>query len=382
LTPGTRLYRAAASAVAPVLHAPGVCSIFIRRSVAAGEAVFPWSDLDLGLVSEDLTGTALASLWRRFQMARLLFPRLGECQVSSPSELNELAANDPYRGCLDRRLAITIAGTPPSIPVVPLTLRNTTRRLVFWLENYLPVAVRQRNARNQGKLLLEMWNALGVLEGVWAEPLATRAETKARLVELEPAPECQPGLSPFAMCCQVAERARQRAFPAAGPTPMIGAPVVLRGEYPIVLLPKPETAWPEAAMQSKVVVATPAVLQLLLELHNPFLWLGHGCALAELGFAAPSRRAWIETCLRHTAGENARHPGFVTKDTAPMQQNLHLAAQVLDRLESGAPMERPADAASIQDYTSVSAYYRDGYEAHFASAMQLRQRAMRLLSCY
>ena len=334
----------------------------------------------MGLVSEDLTGTALASLWRRFQMARLLFPRLGECQVSSPSELSELATYDPYRGCLDRRQAITIAGTPPSIPLVQVSLRNTTRRLVFWFENYLPVAVRQRNARNQGKLLLEMWNALGVLEGVWAEPLATRAETKARLVELEPAPECQPGLSPFAMCCQVAERARQRAFPAAGPAPMIAKPLVLNGERPIVLLPWPAAPWPDAALRNKVVVATPAVLQLLLELHNPFLWLGHGGRLADLGFAPPSRRAWIETCLRHTAGENARHPGFVTKDTAPMQQNLHLAAQVMDRLESGGAMERAADDGAVQGYESVSAYYRNGYEAHFASAMQLRQRAMRLLS--
>ncbi|MBL0160000.1 MAG: hypothetical protein IPP47_23380 [Bryobacterales bacterium] len=331
-------------------------------------------------MSEDLTGTALASLWRRFQMARLLFPRLGECQVSSPSELSELATYDPYRGCLDRRQAITIAGTPPSIPLVQVSLRNTTRRLVFWFESYLPVAVRQRNARNQRKLLLEIRNALGVLEGAWAEPLATRAETKARLLALEPATEGQPGLSPFAMCCQVAERARQRAFPAAPPAPVIGAPVLLNGGHPIVLLPKPETPWPEAALHGKAVVATPAVFQLILETHNPFLWLGHGGTLANLGFTPPSRRAWIETCIRHTSGENARLPGFVAKSVRSIQQNLQLVAQVLDRLESGAPMERPVDAASIQDYTSVSAYYRDGYEAHFASAMQLRKRAMRLLS--
>lgn len=348
--------------------------------MAAGEAVFPWSDLDLGLVSENLTGTALAALWRRFRMARLLFPRLGECQVSSPAELNELAASDPYRGCLDRRLAVTIAGTPPSIPMVPLTRRNTTRRLVFWFENYLPVAVRQRNARNQEKLLLELWNALGVVEGAWAEPLATRAETRARLAALDPAAGVRCGLSPFALCCVVAERARQHGFPAAPPVPVVGAPVVLGGESPVVLLPKPETPWPDAALHSKAVVATPAVLQMILETHNPFLWLGHGGALADLGFAPPSRMAWIETCLRHTTGESARFPGFVTKDAISIQRNLRLAALVLDRMESGEPMERAADTGAPRRFESVSAFYRDGYEAHFASAMELRQRAKRLLS--
>lgn len=51
-----RLYEAAGRMVAPLLHLEQVGQISIRRSVAAREAPFPWSDLDLGLVIRAVPG--------------------------------------------------------------------------------------------------------------------------------------------------------------------------------------------------------------------------------------------------------------------------------------------------------------------------------------
>lgn len=192
-TVSSQLYELAAKAVAPILRLPFVESIYIRRSVAAGEAVFPWSDLDLGMVISDCSGEELYALWRRFRIAKLLFPRLGECLVATAEELAEMSAMDPYRASLDRRFTIVVSGGRPPIPELPISKMAAARRLVFWFEHYLPLAIRQKNLRNQDKFVKEMANALGVVEGRWPEPLRSRAETQL--------PAELPAGSAFEQCC-------------------------------------------------------------------------------------------------------------------------------------------------------------------------------------
>lgn len=377
MTAGTRLYRAAARLVAPVLRAPGVRSVYIRRSVACGEAAFPWSDLDLGLVIEEFRGREMNALRRRFLAARLAFPRLGECQVASAAELSDLAFSDPYRASLDRRFAVTVAGDHPPIPLVPVTRRGAARRLVYWFEHYLPLAVRQGNLRNQRKFVLEMWNALAVIEGKWAEPLATRSETAARATAIGLIESCESGGDPFALCCRIATRAQQQLLP---PAPVIRETVIFPGQNPLVLLPVESTPWPTPARRTAAMVTTPAVLQLMLETQSPFLWLRHGPALRDLGFSPPSRQAWAEACVRHTGGERLRSPGFAESALNMHATILSLAQGVLEVLECGELPEGPFNVPTPQRYSSAAAYYRDGFDTLSEAAARLRQRSAQVLS--
>lgn len=361
MTTATRVYRLAAHAVAPLLRSPRVRSVYIRRSVATGEADFPWSDLDIGLVVDDLRGADALALYRRFLVARTVFPRLGECQIASEDDLRENAWADPYRASLDRRFAVTVAGPPPAIPLVPVSLRAAARRLVFWFERYLPRAVRRRNLRNQWKFVAEMHNALGVIEGRWPEPLKTRAEATAAVAR-----PVADGTA-FAVCCRLAARACEVVTPA-DQIPVVHQTVVLPG---LTILPADTMPWPAGTGP----VVTPAVLHLLLELQNPFLWWRHGPALRRLGFSSPSRRAWIEATMRLTGGEYLRRPGFMERDVGRYADTLGQLGQVLGILEEGGLPDAGIDVFPAEVASSISTYYRDDYDTLSAIASRLRARA-------
>jgi hypothetical protein len=375
LTFGSRLYRAAAGLVAPILCAPGVRSVYIRRSVAAGEAEFPRSDLDLGLVVDGFRGREMNALRHRFRIARLAFPLLGECQIASAAELTSLAFSDPYRASIDRRFAVTVAGNPPEIPVVPISRRAAARRLVFWFEKYLPLAMRQGNQRNQRKFVLEMWNAFGVLEGKWVEPLATRSETASRGRETGLIASRDWGGDSFAVASRIAARAHRLLLP---PAPALSTTVVLAGHNPLVILPIESATWPTPG--SAAIVVTPAVLQLMLEAQNPFLWLSHGPALAKLGFSPPSRLAWTEACVQHTGGERLRGPGFMEKGLNMHLTILSLVEKVLDTLGCGELPQGPVNASTSESRISVTAYYQDRFDALSEAAARLHLRATRMLA--
>lgn len=375
MTFGNRLYRAAAGLVAPILCAPGVRSVYIRRSVAAGEAEFPRSDLDLGLVVDGFQGREMNNLRHRFRIARMAFPLLGECQIASAAELTDLAFSDPYRASIDRRFAVTVAGNPPEIPVVPISRRAAARRLVFWFEKYLPLAMRQGNQRNQRKFVMEMWNAFGVLEGKWAEPLATRSETAARGQETGLIASRDWGGDNFAVASRIATRAHQQLLP---PAPVLSATVVLAGQNPLVVLPMESAPWPTPS--GAAIVLTPAVLQLMLETQNPFLWLSHGPALVKLGFSPPSRRAWVEACLRHTGGERLRGPGFMEKGLCMQPAILSLVENVLEVLECGELPEGPVNAPTSESQIPVTAYYHDHFDNLSEAAARLHLQATRMLA--
>jgi hypothetical protein len=352
----SRLYEAAGRIVAPLLHLEWVEQIYIRRSVAAGEAQFPWSDLDLGLVIRPVSGADLWRLQRRFRAAKIIFPRMGECQVATADELAEMTEMDPYRGSLDRRFAIALVGGRPPIPKVQVTREAAARRLVFWFEHYLPLAVRQKNVRNQEKFTREMANALGVVEGQREEPLRSRRESAV--------PEHLKGLKPFVQCCSMAERSQALLRP---PAPQLAAVVHRPG---LILLPHAGAALPE--IPANTIVATPAVLDLLLATQKPELWLRHGPVLEDLGFAAPPRRTWLEWCHRQCSGERLRLPGF--GETGPIDRPTRLAAAqaVLDSLEQGqSPGVAAGDMAACPNLLS---YYSEEYDRLAEQAAELRAR--------
>lgn len=363
-TVSSHLYTLAGKALAPILRLPFVESVYIRRSVAAGEAEFPWSDLDLGMVIGDCTGEDLFALWRRFQVAKVLFPRLGECVVATAEELAEMAAMDPYRASLDRRFSIVAGGSRPSIPALPISSMAAARRLVFWFEHYLPLAVRQKNVRNQRKFVKEMANALGVVEGRWPEPRRSRAETELP-VELPPG-------SPFAQCCFLAERAQRRLRP---PAPVLKSVERLPS---LVLLPDRNTPIPDD-VAARTIVATPPVLDLLMATQNPFLWLQYGAELEPLGFVAPPVAAWWELCYRQASGERFRLPGFCERGPILQADRLARVERAVQRLSAGGAPGDDLRTAAAEPSQSLRRYYQGEYEGLARRAKALREQIRRQL---
>lgn len=348
----TGIYRAAARVLGKTLLAsPIVRTVYIRRSVAAGEAQFPFSDLDLAMVIEPASGADIEQLRRRYRVARLAFPRLGECQLFTADDVQEFAHTDPYRTSLDRRCGITVYGLPPEIPNTPIPPQETARRLVFWFEHFVPTARRQGNGRNLRKFAIEMVNALGVLEGRWSEPLTSRRETLAHM------PAEYAALfegDRFAACLELAGRAQALLRTRV---PQLTAPLVLPG---ITVAP---TVGEAVAMREGNVV-TPAVLDLLLHTQSPWLWRTHGEALLRAGFEAPSDDVWRAAARRYAGGERVRGPGFLERGTASAYARLERAWSVLGGERPEVPAEMP----------SVAAYYRGPYAETVRWAERLRVR--------
>jgi len=367
----TPIYMAAAHAAARVLAAPGVRSTFVRRSVAAGDALFPLSDLDIGLVVDGFDGAAMAGLLHRMRAARGLIPRLGEAQVTTADELRDLAECDPYRASIDRRTIVTVRGDAPVIPCQPLPPMAVARRLVFWLDHYMPWAVRRRRRRDQRKFTLEMWNALGVLQGRWPEPHVSR---RTVLLDWE-ASGCGDGAPPFVQCCRIAGQAHAWLGRSA---PRIERPVLVPGPRPIMLLPACDSPWPAGAWRDEARVLTPPALDLLMAAQDPFLWLDARGPLQALGFSAPERGAWLAACARHTSTERLRRPGFIERGPVLQARRLARVEAVLAWVEggqTGAPAEPPPDRAAP---ASVPAYYRAHFDQLLSEAARLRRRVRAL----
>jgi predicted nucleotidyltransferase len=345
VTRATGFYLAAGRALSRVFfNAPWVRAVYARRSVAAGEAEFPWSDLDLAIVLREADGEKLEQLRRRYGLARAAFPRLGECIVYRAEEMAEAAAADPYRASLDRRLGRLLGGEEIVFPEASIPPWEAARRVVFWLEAFIPRAVREGNRRNLRKFTLEMANALGVLEGRWEEPLATRRETELRCGRLEG--------DGIGACFAMAARALARLGLKA---PALSAPLALPG---MIVTPEPARAsWDGGC------VVTPEALAALMETQNPGLWRKHGEALARAGFAAPSAEAWRRAARRWLEASRLRGPGFAERGTEAAVERLRLAAEAL-----GVP--EPALAAP-----PVGRYYRERYDRLEEYAAGLRKRA-------
>lgn len=347
-SPSTAIYRTAARLLGrTLLSSPIVRSIYVRRSVAAGEAEFPRSDLDLAMVIEPAPGVEIEALRRRYRRARVAFPRLGECQLFTPADLDEFALTDPYRASLDRRCGITVAGASPKIRAVPIPPLETARRLAFWFEHFIPTARRTRNLRNLRKFAIEMVNALGVLDGRWSEPLTSRRETQAR-ASLTAGDH-------FAVCLELAAQAHALVRP---PAPQLRAPLRVGDRVVAPTI--------GAALESTApTVLTAEVLDLLLHTQSPWLWHAHADVLAPAGFVEPGRAAWVAAARRYAGGERVRGPGFLESGTASAFARLRASAAVL----GGEP---PLVATATP---SVSDYYRGPYDQLVVWAESLRERA-------
>ncbi len=295
----SRIYIQAGRFVAKQLLAiPEVISIYARRSVAAGEAEFPWSDLDLEVLVADTSPATMLRLLRQFRRAKICFPRLGESFVLTREEAITKAKLDPYRASLDRRAAILLHGEPFEIPELPIPKREAARRLIFWFENFIDTAVRTRNRRNLAKFTLEIRNAFGVVSGQWQEPLLTRRETLQRS---GPLPE-----DLLAECHRLADQ-------AAG------------------------------------ILGHNSRDALLMHIQNPFLWL------QDSGTAKPPLEAYQQAARRYLSPERLRGPVFLGEGvTAP--------AARLAKVQRAFELPAPNMASAVTSVaTSARDYYANEY---------------------
>jgi hypothetical protein len=361
MSAGIALYRIAARVLAAtVLDSPDIAAVCVRRSVASGEATFPLSDLDFDLTITADRGETMARVWRRYRLARLLFPRTGQCFVLTAGDVETVAALEPYRAALNRRCGLAVRGSLPYWPERALAPMELARRVVFWLEEYFPTAVRTGHRRNQRKFLLEMYNALGVLERRWSEPRIT-------LGEVERAYEREVGTTPFAAGLEAARRALAYLDLEA---PLVTELIELPG---LTILPRAEHPWPAS---SRGVVATPEALVLLLRTQRPMLWLEHGAVLAALGFSAPPPDAWFGVARRLTSPQWPRGPGFFEPLSGAPRSRAALAEHLAGALESG--RLRPAPPAPGEAAATTTAYYEQVYDGLAARTRALRDRLARL----
>jgi hypothetical protein len=361
MSAGLALYRIAARVLAAtVLDSPDIAAVCVRRSVASGEATFPLSDLDFDLtIAQDCGGT-LARVWRRYRLARLLFPRTGQCFVLTAGDVETVAALEPYRASLNRRCGLAVRGSLPYWPERALAPMELARRVVFWLEEYFPTAVRTGHRRNQRKFLLEMYNALGVLECRWSEP-------RISLGEVESAYETEVGTTPFASGLEAARRALACLGLEAPPVTEV---IELPG---LTILPAADHPWPASA---RGVVATSEALVLLLRTQRPTFWLEHGAVLSALGFSAPPPDAWFGVARRLASPQWPRGPGFFEPLSGAPSARLVLAEHLTSALESG--RLRPLPPAPGAAAATTTAYYERVYDGLAARARALRDRLAQL----
>lgn len=393
----TAFYRAAASLVsANCLAAPEVESIYIRRSVASGEAQFPWSDVDLGIVlsrfaNEEDEGRALERLWGRFRLARLLFPRLGEAELHVAASLADSAIDDPYRASIDRRAAVPTHGCIPEWTPAPIAPRDAIRRLVFWFDGYLPRSLGARNRRNARKFAIEMWNAWLTASGAIEEPFLRRRDTEdhwrrgadaSLLAQTDTGPD-----GAFRACLSLATRAHSLLRP---PLPRLAEPLFAEVRFlpgtalrTLHLLPTPASPLPGHAPRPTGLIVTPEALDLFLGTQNPFLWHGLPARIQDLLQCPPAREDWLLACRRLASSQRLRVAGFVERGSGSHRRRLQFVRHALSALERGEiPSsedfpEAPSDPPAAEP--RIAAYYREQYPALLREATALRIRAQLLL---
>jgi len=362
VTRSTLLYLGAAHVLGrTVFNTPDIVSVCIRRSVAVGEATFPFSDLDLDISVRADAGPLMGRALRRLRLARVVFPLTGQCFAITPADMEELADLEPYRASINRRSGIAVRGSAPVWPRRPIDRCEAAWRVVFWLDSYFPGAMRTGNRRLQRKCRLEMRNALGILDRRWQEPRTTQAEVQ----EAYPLPA---NGSLFADGLEAAGAAHAHLGRSA---PVVTETVHLPG---LTILPTADTPWrPDA----QGIVVTPAALDLMLQTLRPSLWLDHGEALAALGFESPPRQAWIRAAWRLASVQWLRGPGFFEPRSGRQEWRLALADGILTAIERGRTPECALPPPSTVE-ESASRYYAVTYDRLASQATLLRARARRL----
>ena len=357
----------------------------MRRSVAAGEVVFGRSDIDFTILLEGPLGDPeeagkLLALNRCYRALQTALPIVGESHVMTHEEMRLSYRTDSYRGSLDRRAALVVYGKPMEIPVYPVPVEDSARRLAFWYRKYLPIAVRTRNLRNLRKFALEIWNAYSTATGLTVEPYITRRGTESAWRDQEtdsfPAELGNNIEETFSECCRIANRLHRILLPPLKP---IQHRIILNARKTrYVLIPTPEYPLPPELSEPDTVVCTPEILDLLVHYVSAFLYDDLPPEAGELGILRPSLEEYIRSCWLGADPSNPRAPGFRNKSSYAVELAL-----LLNRIQEALPFLRrgeihPLPAISNRgglwdSAPSLTDYYRNWYPVLYREAAEIRE---------
>lgn len=353
----------------------GVETVFVRRSVASGEASFPRSDIDVSVVVLDPTPAVVAAVADRVVGLRRVLPVLGEAILHDAEDLVRWTHLDTYRGSIDRRAAFAVHGPAPAIPLVPTNVRHALWRLAFWLGTFLPRALARRNLVNLRKFALEAVGAHAVAVGALAEPPLTRAEAltlpAARLL---PTDESRPEdwLRAFFDVLGDAHRATRPAVEPLMPGehattwPNSGRPARL------VALDSPGARLPATAASPGAVIVTAEALDLLVSCVNPALWWALSDPL-RASVRRPEAGALRHFALVESSLWRLCAPGLHGCARDEPARRVALAMDLADGA-AGGPGWTPPEPASDLVPTSVRDYYIRVYPRLRAQAADVAAR--------
>jgi hypothetical protein len=356
-TRSTAAYRRLAAAVGWWLgRADGVETVYVRRSVASGEASFPRSDVDLGIVVRDASPAVVGGLAGRVARLRRLLPALGVVQVHDEAGLVGWTRLDTYRGSIDRRADFSVHGPAPAIPSVPVEQRHALGRLAFWLETLVPRAIRRGDVANLRKFALEAVGAHAVVVGALAEPPLRRAES-LRLPAARFLPTTGHLDSWLRAFFDVGDDAHAVARPQLGAVPAGSYELTLPGSgrrARLLVLESAGAELPAEARAPETVVVTAAALDLLVSCVNPALWWALPDELAAC-VRTPEPDALHHFARSQTALWRLCGPGFYAGPLRGPARRValasDLAAGLTDRRDWRPPEPEPALVpSSRRDY--------------------------------
>ncbi len=164
--------------------------VYARRGLAAGEAVFGRSDIDLTVVvdpSSDLDEEAarMAALARRLRAFRRVLPVVGPPEVATPSELGRWYASAAFPGSVERdRGWRCVRGAPferPTLPRPHAAAYESELPWFFWAWRTLIDGYRRGRVRACCNMLLDMVNVYLLYAGAVRGP-ERRGEVLARWI--------------------------------------------------------------------------------------------------------------------------------------------------------------------------------------------------------
>jgi predicted nucleotidyltransferase len=376
-------YLAIARAIAHLLiRDPLVESVYARRGLAFGEVLFGRSDIDLTLVVRRLEPPALEAeaTWRLARTVgrlRRVLPLLGQCELATREELASWADLESYRGSIEARSLLMLAGPELRLEQRPVRPRDALLRALFWLETYLPMAASRHNTRNLRKIALEIWAATLAARGEIPQPLVTKGEMLAayRAQPPEGLPPEPPGDETGALRLCLELMARLRSGP---PLERLATPLVFPARFPpsfdrrtFVVLPEPASPLPAEARTGDLFVCTPEVLDAYVSNVDAFAHWALPEELLALGIRQPNREAFLHSAAFFGHPWRMRAAGF-SYPPASICCRQPTVELVLARLDRGEAPARPSDEELARILAlrtdSVRKYYLSLFPGFYAAS--------------
>jgi len=379
-------YLAAARGLARAIAGHSIVrSVTLRRSIAAGEARFGRSDIDLDIVLHCACVTPaetrqLCALNRTVRRLRLVCPWLGQCVAIASDELSEWAELESFRVGLDLDNAVLLYGAPVEFPRYPVTPEHAAYRTAFWFENYLPRALRTGHRTNLWKFTLEMWTTCNLGLGRRITPHLRRSDTMAEwrlhepLSDL-PAPDWPARRLWLRMMALTAELHSALLTPLHAPAQPLSHSLTLPPSFvrrTLLVGTAEQLASRITALPADAIPITPEALGLYLEYLNPALFELLPPEIRELGFVRPSRGAWQAVLRRWSCPALARKPGFGGRDfgTAPRHVlYAHRVAAALAAGEAPAVVRLEELGPAARSPQAFGEYFINHYPSVLAAAM-------------